>query len=67
MSAEYRIMCHGNLLETLDRGQAYREAHKGAIMLHQGETYLVNEMDLEMHMIRVTETDVDYYTQPLRR
>ena len=43
----FRIICHGRLLETMDRGQAYREAHKGAIMLHQGETYVVNEMDLE--------------------
>ena len=50
----------------MDRAQAYREAHKGAIMLHQGETYVVNETDLETHTVRVTETDVDYYTQPLR-
>ena len=62
----FRILCHGKLLETMDRGQAYREAHKGAIMLHQGETYIVNEMDLENHTIRVTETSVDYYTQPLK-
>jgi DEAD/DEAH box helicase domain-containing protein len=62
----FRVMCHGRLLETMDRGQAYREAHKGAIMLHQGETFIVNEMDLETHMIRVTETEVDYYTQPLK-
>lgn len=62
----FRVMCHGRLLETLDLGQAYREAHKGAIMLHQGETFVVNEMDLETHTIRVTETDVDYYTQPLK-
>ncbi|MDD1694093.1 MAG: DEAD/DEAH box helicase [Methanoregula sp.] len=62
----FRVMCHGRLLETMDRGQAYREAHKGAIMLHQGETYVVNEMDLETHTIRVSETDVDYYTQPLK-
>lgn len=60
----FRVMCHGRVLETMDRGQAYREAHKGAIMLHQGETYIVTEMDLETHTIRVTETDVDYYTQP---
>ena len=67
MAAEsFRIMCHGRLLETMDRAQAYREAHKGAIMLHQGETYVVNEMDLETHTVRVTETDVDYYTQPLK-
>jgi DEAD/DEAH box helicase domain-containing protein len=62
----FRIICHGRLLETLDRAQAYREAHKGAIMLHQGETYVVNEMDWETHTIRVTETEVDYYTQPLK-
>src|SRR5512136_1666434 len=63
----FRILCHGRLLETMDRAQAYREAHKGAIMLHQGETYIVSEMDLETHTVRVTETDVDYYTQPLKK
>jgi DEAD/DEAH box helicase domain-containing protein len=63
----FRILCHGRLLETMDRAQAYREAHKGAIMLHQGETYVVNDMDLDMHTIRVTETDVDYYTQPQKK
>jgi DEAD/DEAH box helicase domain-containing protein len=63
----FRILCHGRLLETMDRAQAFREAHKGAIMLHQGETYIVSEMDLETHTVRVTETDVDYYTQPLKK
>jgi DEAD/DEAH box helicase domain-containing protein len=62
----FRILCHGRLLETMDRAQAYREAHKGAIMLHQGEIYVVSEMDLATHTIRVTETSVDYYTQPLK-
>ena len=50
----------------MDRGQAFREAHKGAIMLHQGITYVVNEMDLETHTVRVSETDVDYYTQTIK-
>ena len=62
----FRVMCHGRLLETMDRGQAFREAHKGAITLHQGETFIVSEMDLETHIIRVSETEVDYYTQPLK-
>ncbi|MGB9176959.1 MAG: DEAD/DEAH box helicase [Methanoregula sp.] len=62
----FRILCTGKLLETMDQGQAFREAHKGAIMLHQGVTYVVNEMDLETHTIRVSETDVDYYTQTLK-
>jgi DEAD/DEAH box helicase domain-containing protein len=62
----YRILCDGKLLEIMDRTQAYREAHTGAIMLHQGETYVVREMDLELHTIRVAPTSVDYYTQPLK-
>jgi len=62
----FRVMCNGRLLETMDRAQAFREAHKGAIMLHQGESYIVRDMDLETHIIRVAETDVDYYTQPLK-
>jgi len=62
----FRILCEGRVLETMDRAQAYREAHKGAIMIHQGITYVVNEMDLETHAVRVSETDVDYYTQPLK-
>lgn len=62
----FRILCEGRVLETMDRAQAYREAHKGAIMLHQGITYVVNEMDLLTHTVRVSETDVDYYTQPLK-
>jgi len=67
MAAEsFRILCEGRVLETMDRAQAYREAHKGAIMLHQGITCVVNEMDLETHTVRVSETDVDYYTQPLK-
>ena len=62
----FRILCKGKLLETMDQGQAFREAHKGAIMLHQGITYVVNEMDLETRTVRVSETDVDYYTQTLK-
>ncbi len=63
----FRILCHGRLLETMDRAQAFREAHKGAIMLHQAETYVVTDMDLVNHIVRVNETDVDYYTQPLKK
>ena len=39
--------------------------HKDAIYLHQGETYLVEELDLERYQCRVRKVDVDYYTQPL--
>ncbi|MDD5419595.1 MAG: DEAD/DEAH box helicase, partial [Methanomicrobiaceae archaeon] len=44
-SETFRIVCNGRLLETMDRRQAYREAHPGALLLHQGETYAVADMD----------------------
>jgi DEAD/DEAH box helicase domain-containing protein len=62
----FQVVCDGSVLETLDRAQAFREAHKGAILLHQGDQYLVSEMDLGHHLIKVDKIEVDYYTRPLK-
>jgi len=62
----FRVICQGETIETMDRSQAYREAHPGAVMLHQGEQYIVDEMDLVRHIIRISPIEVDYYTKPLR-
>ena len=47
----------------MDLSQAYREAHEGAILLHQGETYQVYELSLRDLTARVEQVDVDYYTE----
>jgi DEAD/DEAH box helicase domain-containing protein len=65
-SETFRMTCNGTLLETLDRAQAFREAHEGAVVLHRGETYLVREMDLDTRRIRVERADVDYHTDALK-
>jgi DEAD/DEAH box helicase domain-containing protein len=62
----FRVVLDGRTLETMDRGQAFREAHKGAVLLHQGEQYLVDSMDLAHGIVRVHPSDVDYYTRPLK-
>lgn len=54
----------GELLETMERNQAYREAHDGAVLLHQGESYIVKNLDLEDNIASVSQRDVDYYTEP---
>ncbi|NIQ05384.1 MAG: DEAD/DEAH box helicase [Candidatus Korarchaeota archaeon] len=54
----------GELLETMERNQAYREAHDGAVLLHQGESYIVKNLDLEDKIASVLQRDVDYYTEP---
>lgn len=51
------------LLETLEASTAFFQIHPGAIYLHQGESYLVKELDLERRVAVVTQTEVPYYTQ----
>lgn len=62
----YRVLAGGRVLETMDRSHAFREAHKGAILLHQGQQYLVQSLDLESRTIQAAPVDVDYYTRPLK-
>lgn len=66
-SESFRILCEGRVLETMDRAQAYREAHRGAVLLHGGETYLVQEMSLEERAIRVRKAEVEYHTEAVKR
>jgi len=53
------------LLGTVDAESAFRMIHQGAIYLHAGETYRVEELDLQERRATVAAVDVDYYTQPM--
>jgi DEAD/DEAH box helicase domain-containing protein len=53
----------GELLGTADEGRAYSSLHPGAVYLHQGEQYLVDELDLVSRVAVVHGADPDYYTQ----
>jgi DEAD/DEAH box helicase domain-containing protein len=52
----------GRLLGTVDAASAHGTAHPGAVYLHQGETYLVESLDLDEHVAVVTRADPDYST-----
>ena len=51
------------LMETVEASVAFFQIHPGAIYLHQGESYLVQKLDIENRVAVVTPTDVSYYTQ----
>ena len=53
----------GELLGTADEHRAYATLHPGAVYLHQGEQYLVRELDLVDRVAAVSEADPDFYTQ----
>ncbi len=40
--------------------------HPGAIYLHEAETYLVEDLDLENHLASLKPIEVDYFTRPRR-
>lgn len=52
----------GRLLGSAGVGQAYAAVHPGAVYLHQGETYLVDSLDLEGGLAFVHAEDPGYTT-----
>jgi DEAD/DEAH box helicase domain-containing protein len=55
----------GCLLETVETGVAFFQIHSGAVYLHQGESYLIKELDLARHIAWAEPKPVDYYTQTM--
>lgn len=59
----YTITSDEGLLGTMEETRAFTDAHPDAVYLHQGDTYVVEELDLRRHEIRVRSGKVNYYTQ----
>ncbi len=53
----------GQVIGTADRSRAPSTVHRGAIYLHQGESYRVLELDLDSGVALVEEARGDEYTQ----
>ncbi len=51
-------------LEEMDEISAFSRVHPGAVYLHQGENYLVTELNLPKSQAVLMPAQVDYYTQP---
>lgn len=50
-------------LEEIDEASAFSRVHPGAIYMHQGESYMVTELDLQKGQATLVPAQVDYYTQ----
>ena len=59
----YTITSDEGLLGTMEETRAFTDAHPDAVYLHQGDTYVVQDLDIRRHEIRVTSGKVNYYTQ----
>lgn len=65
-SEPYKVFNGHTFLEEMSEKQAFREAHEDAVLIHNGDTYLVREMDIQERRIYVKKIDIDYYTQALK-
>jgi DEAD/DEAH box helicase domain-containing protein len=54
----------GRVLGYVDNGAADATVHQGAVYLHQGETYLSEDLDQESGVALVRAARPGYYTQP---
>ena len=53
----------GVILETVEESTAFLQLHPGGVYLHQGEPYLITDLDLESHTADAVKADVPYYTE----
>ncbi|WP_245931447.1 DEAD/DEAH box helicase [Actinokineospora auranticolor] len=54
----------GRMLGTVDQGRACSTVHPGALYLHQGKSYVVDELDLESCLALVHAESPDWTTTP---
>ena len=55
----------GKSIGNVDSISAPELVYPNAIYLHEGQSYLVRELDVEAKVARVEPVEVDYYTQPI--
>ena len=63
--SNYQVVIEGTgrVIETVDEATAFSQVHPGAVYLHQGESFLVTDLDMGNGLAFARPTDVDYYTQ----
>jgi DEAD/DEAH box helicase domain-containing protein len=65
-SIEYRLVDleADHTIGTVDEARVFGAAHPGAVYLHQGQQYRVEQLDLRDHVALLAPYDDDEYTQP---
>jgi len=59
----YILNCADKIIGTVDENSAFWMTHPDAVYLHNGETFLVNKLDLEKQIVDLVPLKTDYYTQ----
>ncbi len=65
-SSDIKIKVDNKILETISMERAFSEAHEGAMYLHNGETYVIKELNIEEGIAKAAKEDVEHYTDSLK-
>ncbi|MBS1724068.1 MAG: DEAD/DEAH box helicase [Armatimonadetes bacterium] len=57
------LVAGGQPIGEMERWRALRQAHAGAVYLHRGQSYLVEELDLDRRMALMALAEPAYYTE----
>ena len=53
----------GSIIGSIDSFRAWRETHQGAVYLHRGRTYVIEELDQERGCVKARPAKVSYFTR----
>jgi DEAD/DEAH box helicase domain-containing protein len=65
-SGNIKIKIDGRILEEISISRAYNEAYTGAVHIHNGETYVIKELNLEEGVAVAVREDVEHYTEVMK-
>jgi DEAD/DEAH box helicase domain-containing protein len=64
-AGDYLLRLDGTTIGIVDEASAFWMTHPQAIYIHEGESYLVSELNSETHEVTLQAQKTDYYTQAL--
>ncbi|MDD5625029.1 MAG: DEAD/DEAH box helicase [Candidatus Cloacimonetes bacterium] len=67
LSSQVEIISDNEVIGTVDSSSALWMVHPKAIYLDKGDTWQVNNLDLEHNKAEVKQVQVNYFTQPTRQ
>lgn len=62
-----RLLIGAEELGSMERWRAMSQAHAGAVYLHRGQTFLVDDLDLRTGIARLEPFEGSYYTQAIEQ
>jgi len=54
----------GEVMGTVDENRVFSQAHPGAVYLHQGDSYVIEDLSVADRLVKARAGEVGYYTQP---